>query len=339
MPLVRVDPRDAEHGETLRHRPADEALFRVEVEHVVLVDPRRHDQQRAFQHGLRRRRVLDELDQLVAEDHLAGRRRYVDADVEPARIGLADLERALAGFDILGEHRQAADQVGAVLLDRPADQLGIGDEEVGRRQGGGELPHVETRRLPGLMVEPLGLLHHFLGPARDDQIRLLEEIEDRVLGPFRVGEAGVLRRRRGHRLRGRAVNALQGRSPQLDELGAELGLRLDGLLRIDEPFLGDGPEGARHLGEFVAGRESRRLLFEGLEVGRRGLAGLLDEPSNVARKLFEIRHRRRLHINAQLIHGGVPPSPIPLPLRRISDIVAVKHRPWLDVASKPGSCG
>ena len=50
MPLVRVDPRDAEHRQALRDRPADEAFLRVEIEHVVLVDPGRHDQERSLQH-------------------------------------------------------------------------------------------------------------------------------------------------------------------------------------------------------------------------------------------------------------------------------------------------
>ena len=38
-----------------RHRPADEALLRVEVEHVELVDPGRHDEERALQHRVGRR--------------------------------------------------------------------------------------------------------------------------------------------------------------------------------------------------------------------------------------------------------------------------------------------
>ena len=74
---------------------------------------------------------------------LARRVRHVDADLEAARIGLADLQLALAGLDVLGEHRHAADEIRAVLLDGFADQLRIGRKEIGRRERAGDLPDVE----------------------------------------------------------------------------------------------------------------------------------------------------------------------------------------------------
>ena len=52
------------------------------LEHVELVDPRRHDEQRAAPDVGRRRRILDELHQLVLIDDLARRRRYVFAEPE-----------------------------------------------------------------------------------------------------------------------------------------------------------------------------------------------------------------------------------------------------------------
>ena len=83
----------------------------VEIEDVELVDPGRHDQQRPLQHRLGRRRVLDELHQIVLEDHLAGRDREVAADLELRRVGLADLQVAAAGLDVLGQHVHAAHEV------------------------------------------------------------------------------------------------------------------------------------------------------------------------------------------------------------------------------------
>ena len=44
--LVRIDPGDHEHRVTLRDRPADERVLLAQIEDVVLVDPRRDDQQR-----------------------------------------------------------------------------------------------------------------------------------------------------------------------------------------------------------------------------------------------------------------------------------------------------
>ena len=84
--LVRVDPGNDEHGQALRDRPADERLLRIEIEDVELVDPGRHDQERALVDLRRRGLVLDELDELVAEDHLAGRVREIDAELEGARV-------------------------------------------------------------------------------------------------------------------------------------------------------------------------------------------------------------------------------------------------------------
>ena len=91
--LVRIDPGDHEHGDALVDAPFDEGFLRLEIEDVELVDPRRHDQQRRAQHVFGRRRILDQLHQLVLEDHLARRRRHVDADLEIGRIGLADAQR------------------------------------------------------------------------------------------------------------------------------------------------------------------------------------------------------------------------------------------------------
>ena len=101
---VGIDPGDAEYGEPLIDAPFDEGLFRRQIEHVELVDPGRHDQQRPLEHRRGRRRVLDELHQLVLENHLAGRRRQIAPDLEHRGIRLADAQIAAAGLDVLGQH-------------------------------------------------------------------------------------------------------------------------------------------------------------------------------------------------------------------------------------------
>jgi hypothetical protein len=74
---------------------------------------------------------LDQLDQIVAEDDLARRGGDVHADLKIARIGLPYLQFAAAGLDILRQHRHAAYEIGAVLAQRLAYQLRIGQEKVG----------------------------------------------------------------------------------------------------------------------------------------------------------------------------------------------------------------
>ena len=68
---VRVAPGDDEHLLALAHEPLDHAAPRREVEHVELVDRRRREQQRDLADLLRLRRVLDELEDLGAQDDRA----------------------------------------------------------------------------------------------------------------------------------------------------------------------------------------------------------------------------------------------------------------------------
>ena len=95
------------------------------------------------------------------------------------------LQLAAAGLDVLRQHRHAAHEVGAVLLQGLAQQFGIGGEEVRRRERAGDLLQVEARLLAGVIVDALGLLDDVLGPARGDQVGLLEEVEERVLATIR----------------------------------------------------------------------------------------------------------------------------------------------------------
>jgi hypothetical protein len=68
---LRIAPGDEEHRVALLHGVAHEGVGRLQVEDVELVDAGRHDQQRPLG-TFSSRRVLDQLDQLVLEDHLPG---------------------------------------------------------------------------------------------------------------------------------------------------------------------------------------------------------------------------------------------------------------------------
>ena len=75
-----VAPARDEHLQSLADGVLDEAAVLGEVEDVVPVDDRPDDQQRHGAHRRRRGRVLDDLEDLVAEHDLAGRRADVLAD-------------------------------------------------------------------------------------------------------------------------------------------------------------------------------------------------------------------------------------------------------------------
>src|SRR5665213_1125523 len=87
--LVGVAVAKDETVVVVLYRPLDEALVRRQVHDVVLVDPRRTEEQWHFVDLLGLGSVLDEFDQLVAKDNGPGRRGEVDADLEARTIGLA----------------------------------------------------------------------------------------------------------------------------------------------------------------------------------------------------------------------------------------------------------
>ena len=77
-----VLPRDHEHREALLGQIFHQRILRRQIEDVVFHDPGRHDQDRLGPDLVGRGRILDELDQPVAIDDLAGRHRDVAADLE-----------------------------------------------------------------------------------------------------------------------------------------------------------------------------------------------------------------------------------------------------------------
>ncbi len=178
--LVGIDPRDDEHGQALIDAPFDEGFLRREIEHVELVDPGRHDQDRPLEHRRCGWLILDKLHQVVLEHDLAGGDREIAADLEHARIGLPDAQLAIAGRDVLGQHVHAARQVAGVGRDRLAQELGIGQHEVRRRDRVRNLPDIELGLLQRERIKALGVGHEVVGPFRRQQVGLLEEIEELV---------------------------------------------------------------------------------------------------------------------------------------------------------------
>ena len=88
---------------------------------------------------------------------LPGVDRQIAADLEHRGVRLADPQVAAAGFDVLGEHAHAANEIVGVAGERLAQQFGIGEHEVRRRQRVGDLPHVELGLLLRVRIEPGGV--------------------------------------------------------------------------------------------------------------------------------------------------------------------------------------
>ena len=194
--LARVLPRDGEDRVALAHQVADQRVLGPEVEDVVLHDPGRDDQDRLRPDLLGRRAVLDQLHEVVAVDHVAGRHRHVPADDVAVRAGC--LAREL-GLRVLEPVAQAAQEVEAALLDGAAHDLGVGPGEVRGREHveqlaghEGDLPLVPRR---DAAQARRGGLPPVLG--QEEGLRLERE---RQLLPAGVGEAAVARRQCGRRL-------------------------------------------------------------------------------------------------------------------------------------------
>ena len=188
---ARVDPGDHERGVPLIDAPFDEAVLRLQIEDVELVDPGRHDQERALVHLRGGRRVLDQLHQIVLVDHLAGRGGDVLADLERLLVGHADLQAPSAPLEVGEQVLEAIQQVLAAGLLGFAQDRRIGQDEVARRDRADELPGVEVDLLLVLGIEPGDVADQRAQPAGAEQVRLPDVVEQEILGPGLVLEAPV----------------------------------------------------------------------------------------------------------------------------------------------------
>ena len=238
-----------------------------------------------------RRFVLQQLDQFVLEDDLAGGDGDVAADLEGVRVGHLDLELALAALQVVEQMLQPLHQILAAGFQRLAQDLRVGHDEIARRHGIDELARIEIDLLRRLGVEPVHVADGGLHPAGAQQIGLLDEIEELVLLPGRIAEAAILGLGLDHRLAAIAGHALGRGLPELHIVAPEIDLGLDQLGRIAHHpgrHLHEGLadiEGVRH-----AGGDRVDLLAGGLalqEFGHQAL-GLLGNPGHGPRQLHRI---------------------------------------------------
>jgi hypothetical protein len=150
----RVAPTHQEDGEPLPHQVLDHAPAGADVHDVVFVDPRRDDDDGDAVDLLGLRRVLDQLDQLVAVDHLAGGERQVDADLE--LLLARDLH--LPALEVVQQVVQPAAQILAAGVEHFAQHLRVGKREIRRAEHVRELADVEIDALVRARVKPFDVL-------------------------------------------------------------------------------------------------------------------------------------------------------------------------------------
>ena len=199
----------------------------------------------------------------------------------------------MARVDVLGQHLQAPHQVLAALGERRAQKLRIGGEEVRGRERRGDLPQIELRFLAIVRIELVGALDQIVGPARRQHVGLLDEIEIRIVAPRGVGEALVGGVGRGDRRRLFALEALQGRSPEVDELLGQRRLRRERPLGIGHVIFGHAADGAHHLADFIGDRGLDLAALPRRHIGGQRLAALLDRLRDVVCE--------RLHIGGRVL--------------------------------------
>ncbi|MNS83995.1 hypothetical protein D3C72_1178030 [compost metagenome] len=229
MAYIRVAPTDHEGLQAVFQCVLDEAVVWAEVENVVLVDLRRHHQQRLGVLLFAHRSVLDQLKQIVAKHHRAGGGGH----------GLADLEslfghltwQAVVVQQVIEQMTDAAYQTVPAgveqLLDRQRVEQGVRRRHSVVEQGEGEM------RAGAIVIAHVA----FVDPAFDlflpGQIGLQAAPVERIEAPRRVSETAVVR-----------IGRVQGFAEQhAAQLTAEFQRVLRTVNRIAQAMGGDAAQG------------------------------------------------------------------------------------------------
>ena len=270
---IGIVPGDDKHRIALLDGPFDEGILGLQVEDVIFVDPRRHDHQRTTIGCFAGRRVLEELDQIVLKDHLAGRDGDIVAEAEGVRVGHPDAQLAVAVFEIIEEIVEAAHQILAAALNGLAQDLGIGRNEVAGGHGIGELAGIELDLLGGLLVEAFDFADRRLHPAGGQQVGLLDVIKQEIVIPLGGLEAAVTLFRRNHGFGLAAQQALGGALPQGHIVLPQVHLRGHHLARIGHHLAGHLEKG---LADLAGVGHAGAALLSGQEFSHDTLAARRD---------------------------------------------------------------
>ena len=123
-----VEPRDHEHTKPLPGQKFDHRIFGRQIENIIFHDPGGDDQDRFWMDLIRRGRILDQLDQAIAIDHLTGAGGQIAAKLKGLKVG-----RFFFGhiaFDVFAKIARPAYKVHAPLRQRRLQDFGIGQRQV-----------------------------------------------------------------------------------------------------------------------------------------------------------------------------------------------------------------
>ena len=190
---IGIAPRDHEHRVPLLHQITHHGVVRGQVQDVVLHDAGRHDQQGLGKHLVGGGRVLNQLDQVIAKDHLARCQRHLLANLKVQRLERVAVH-AVASLVLL--HHVFG--VTLVTLD-PAlphgllallEHFRVGGRPVGGRQGVQALASKEVHHVVVVFGHTLHL-GGFAPPGIAGLEPIFERIE-RPAAPACIAETGII---------------------------------------------------------------------------------------------------------------------------------------------------
>ena len=256
---VGVAPTDDEDLQVVLQGVLDEALFRRQVEDVVLVDLRRHDQQGLGVLALAQRLVLDQFQHLVAEHYRALRGGEVAADLEGGLVHLAGHAAVVHQvFEQVADAIEQADPAGIeqFLYRQWIDQAVAGCHGVGEQgdeeAGAGAIVAVQVAFVdPGeqlLLPRQVGL-----------QGAPVEGIE----APGWILETGVLRVRLVQGVAQQHLAQLASEGDQVPRTVQRLAQAVDGQAadRRQQVLAAQADDGALRTHELGGHRHATRFLF------------------------------------------------------------------------------
>ena len=183
-----VAPGDHEDLLALAQQVLDQAAARREVQDVELVDRRRDHEERELAHALAARLVLDELEDLGAQDDGTRRDGEVVPDRERARVDARRQPRRAR--EVAHELAHAARQAGTAVVDDVLEHGRVRPREVRRGQRVEQVGRREARPALGAPVG-LGVRDEAVDRPAGREVGLQDAPQQPVGLPCGVGEAPV----------------------------------------------------------------------------------------------------------------------------------------------------
>ena len=267
-------------------------------------------------HLLGARCILDQLNQVILEDHLAGRNGEILSDFECFVVGGLDVQLPVAVGEIRHEVLHAVDEIPAAGLGDRLHYFGVGEREVARRQRIGHLADGERELLLGALVELVEILDQIHPGTGCQQVSLLDDVECQILVPPGVPESpvatfwlddrvrlrphetqrGVLREGRvippqGQLGRGDPPGIRPGGLGQLEAgLGQAQGIVQIGFAKAVAGIHALGKQLQSQLGQLAGGL--RQLAgVQGFEAGNRALQHAMDTPIQISFRNCAVHHK------------------------------------------------